>query len=153
MKTGSGTKCVHRAQQSAGVRFQPCWVAINLNIMSFNSAIPCASDIAKAQSVLFSPRAQGNQFGLAEEMAKAGYRSVGDFYSYIQKIVTTEIEIAAVVGKFDLINSINNGITEPLDAITLPYLVPTIVVIPEFLDFATITFSIIAFEIPMALIG
>ena len=127
MKTGSGTKCVYRAQQSAGVRFQPCWVAINLNIMSFNSAIPCASDIAKAQSVLFSPRAPGNQFGLAEEMAKVGYRSVGDFYSDIQKIITTEIEIAAVVGKFDLITNneyLRGTLTRLLYAAALGFVKP-----------------------------
>ena len=66
------------------------------------SSIPCASDILKAQSVSFSPRVPGNVFGLSEEMAKVGYRSVGDFYSDIQKIVTHEIEIATVVKKFDL---------------------------------------------------
>jgi hypothetical protein len=65
------------------------------------SAIPYASDIDKAQSVSFSPRAPGNVFGLADEMAKVGYRSVGDFYSDIQKIVTHEVEIATVVKKFD----------------------------------------------------
>jgi len=69
------------------------------------SSIPCASDIVKAQSVSFSPRAPGNVFGLAEEMSKVGYRSVGDFYSDIQKIVTHEIEIATVVKKFDLITN------------------------------------------------
>jgi hypothetical protein len=67
------------------------------------SSIPCASDIVKAQSVSFSPRAPGNAFGLAEEMAKVGYHSVGDFYSDIQKIVTHETEVATVVKKFDLI--------------------------------------------------
>ena len=50
---------------------------------------------------------------------------------------------------------INKGITEPLEAITLPYLVPQINVcsLSTFLDFATNTFSIIDFEIPIALIG
>jgi hypothetical protein len=71
--------------------------------MDLNSPIPCATDIVKAQSVSFSPRAPGNVFGLADEMAKVGYRSVGDFYSDIQKIVTLEIEVATVVKKFDLI--------------------------------------------------
>src|SRR5699024_45009 len=54
-----------------------------------------------------------------------------------------------------LIFSINNGITEPRDAITLPYLVPQINVwsLSTFLDLATNTFSIIAFEMPIALIG
>ena len=66
------------------------------------SSIPCASDILKAQSVSFSPRSPGNVFGFSEEMAKVGYRSVGGFYSDIQKIVTHEIEIATVVKKFDL---------------------------------------------------
>ena len=69
------------------------------------SPIPCASDIVKAQSVSFSPRAPGNVYGLADEMAKVGYRSIGDFYHDIQKIVTHEIEIATVVGKFDLITN------------------------------------------------
>lgn len=62
-----------------------------------------AIDIHNAQSVLFSPRAPGNVFGLADEMAKVGYRSVGDFYSDIQKIVTHEIEIGTVVKKFNSI--------------------------------------------------
>jgi len=61
------------------------------------------SDIVKAQSVLFSRRAPGNEFGLAEEMSKVGYRTVGDLYSDIQKIVTRKIEIATVVKKFDAI--------------------------------------------------
>ena len=59
--------------------------------------------IEKAQSVSFSPRAPGNVFGLADEMVKVGYHSVGDFYSDIQKIITHEIEIATVVKKFDSI--------------------------------------------------
>jgi hypothetical protein len=69
----------------------------------FVSSIPCASDILKAQSVSFSPRAPGNLYGLADEMAKVGYRSIGDFYRDIQKIVTHEMEIATVVKKFDSI--------------------------------------------------
>ena len=71
----------------------------NKNVFS----IPCASDIVKAQSISFSPRAPGNAFGLADEMTKVGYHSVGDFYSDIQKIVTHETEVATVVKKFDLI--------------------------------------------------
>ena len=49
----------------------------------------------------------------------------------------------------------NNGITEPRDAITFPYLVPHINVLSgdTVLDLATNTFSIIAFEIPIAFIG
>lgn len=66
-------------------------------------SIPCASEIVKAGSVSFSCRAPGNEFGLAEEMSKLGYRTVGDFYLDIQKIVTRQIEIAAVVGRFDVI--------------------------------------------------
>jgi hypothetical protein len=45
------------------------------------------------------------------------------------------------------------GITEPLEPMTLPYLVTLIAVQPAFLDFATATFSIIALLIPIALIG
>ena len=54
-----------------------------------------------------------------------------------------------------LIWSINSGITDPQEAITLPYLVPQNIVFEssKFLDFATITFSIIALDMPMALIG
>ena len=46
-------------------------------------------------------------------------------------------------------------ITEPLEHITFPYLVQHIVVLfsETVLAFAVITFSIIAFEIPIALIG
>ena len=69
----------------------------------FVSSIPCASDIVKAKSVSFSPRAPGNVYGLADEMAKVGYRSIGDFYHDIEKIVTHEMEIATVVKKFDSI--------------------------------------------------
>ena len=49
----------------------------------------------------------------------------------------------------------NNGITEPREAITLPYLVPQMRVLSDdtVFDFATNTFSIIALDIPMALIG
>jgi len=65
--------------------------------------IPCASDIVKAQSVSFSRRAPELKFGLAEEMSKVGYHTVGDLYSDIQKIVTHKIEIATVVKKFDAI--------------------------------------------------
>lgn len=65
--------------------------------------IRCASDIVKARSVSFSRRAPGNEFGLAEEMSKVGYRTVGDLYSDIEKIITREVEVAAVVGKFDVV--------------------------------------------------
>ena len=55
---------------------------------------------------------------------------------------------------FELISSINRGITEPLDAKTLPYLVPQITVESSpCRDLATKTFYIIALEMPMALIG
>ncbi|MNR24311.1 hypothetical protein D3C85_1413830 [compost metagenome] len=47
----------------------------------------------------------------------------------------------------------NKGITDPLDAITLPYLVRQTVVSFKFLEAAIATFSIKAFEIPIALIG
>lgn len=69
----------------------------------FASSLPCASDIVKAKSVSFSSRAPGNVYGLADEMAKVGYRSIGDFYHDIEKIVTHEMEIATVVKKFDSI--------------------------------------------------
>lgn len=69
------------------------------------SSIPCASDMRKAQSISFSPRAPGNVFGLADEMAKVGYRFVGDLYSDIQRIITNESEIAIVVKKYDLITN------------------------------------------------
>ena len=51
--------------------------------------------------------------------------------------------------------STKSGITDPREAITLPYRVPQITVSqwPRFRDAATITFSIIALEIPIALIG
>src|SRR5574344_1089133 len=47
------------------------------------------------------------------------------------------------------------GITEPLEHITFPYLVQHIKVLScsTVLDFATITFSIIALDVPMAFIG
>ena len=53
------------------------------------------------------------------------------------------------------ITSINNGITEPRDAMTFPYRVAhkTVSLCSCILDLATMTFSAIAFEIPMALIG
>ena len=41
----------------------------------------------------------------------------------------------------------NNGMTDPLEAITFPYLVIHIFVFSDVLDFAIITFSIRAFEI------
>ena len=47
----------------------------------------------------------------------------------------------------------NNGITDPRLAITLPYRTEEITVSLLVLALATITFSIIAFEIPMALMG
>ncbi len=68
-------------------------------------SIPCASDILKAQSVSFSRNNPGSQFGLAEEMSKVGYRTVGDFYLDIEKIVTRQIGIAAVAEKFDAITN------------------------------------------------
>src|SRR5216683_2630749 len=45
--------------------------------------------------------------------------------------------------------------TDPRDPITLPYRVPHMTVPPESMwrDDATMTFSIMAFEMPMALIG
>ena len=51
--------------------------------------------------------------------------------------------------------STNSGITEPREAITLPYRVPQMTVrVPSRLrDMATMTFSIMAFDIPMALMG
>ena len=51
--------------------------------------------------------------------------------------------------------SIHSGITEPLEHITLPYLVQHILVFfsSTVLDFATITFSIIAFDVPIAFTG
>ena len=45
------------------------------------------------------------------------------------------------------------GITEPLDPITFPYLVAQNKVLFFFLDLEIINFSIMAFEIPIALIG
>ena len=47
------------------------------------------------------------------------------------------------------------GIADPRDAMTLPYLVPqiTVPVSPRLRDAATMTFSIIAFDMPMALMG
>ena len=47
----------------------------------------------------------------------------------------------------------NKGITEPRDAITFPYRVPHNTVNVLNLELAIITFSIIAFEIPIAFIG
>ena len=54
-----------------------------------------------------------------------------------------------------LICSMNRGITLPLEHITFPYLVQQIVVFlgDTVLDFATITFSIIALLVPIALTG
>ena len=43
--------------------------------------------------------------------------------------------------------------TEPLEAITFPYLVTQIIVLFEFLELAIAIFSIKAFEIPIAFIG
>ena len=48
----------------------------------------------------------------------------------------------------------NKGITDPLDPITFPYLVPQKTeLLLRVLEFAIITFSINAFDIPMAFIG
>jgi hypothetical protein len=47
----------------------------------------------------------------------------------------------------------NNGITEPRDAITLPYRVTLMTVCPLLRDLAMATFSIMALLIPMALMG
>ncbi len=47
----------------------------------------------------------------------------------------------------------NKGITEPLEPITLPYLVPQKTVLFKVLDLDIITFSINALLIPIALIG
>ena len=54
-----------------------------------------------------------------------------------------------------LIWATNNGITEPREAITLPYRVAhsSVSVDDKLRDFATITFSISALVWPMALIG
>src|SRR5688572_17382146 len=60
-----------------------------------------------------------------------------------------------VIGFPSFIWFTNNGITDPLDAITFPYRVPHKIVpsAGTVLDFAIITFSIIALDIPIALIG
>src|SRR5690606_8355815 len=47
----------------------------------------------------------------------------------------------------------NKGITDPLDAMTLPYRVKQTVVLDALREAAIATFSIKAFEIPIALIG
>ena len=46
-----------------------------------------------------------------------------------------------------------SGITEPLEAMTLPYRVTQITVEPLLRDLAIATFSIIALEMPIAFIG
>src|SRR5262245_56356280 len=60
-----------------------------------------------------------------------------------------------VIGLLAFICSTNSGITDPREAMTLPYRVTQIVVSlgvsPR--DFAIATFSINAFDIPIALIG
>ena len=61
-----------------------------------------------------------------------------------------------VIGLPVLICSTHSGITEPRDAITLPYRVQQTVVFapfPSARPLAIATFSIIALEIPIALIG
>ena len=59
-----------------------------------------------------------------------------------------------VIGRPSSTWSMNSGMTEPRDPITFPYRVPQITVRPStFRDAATMTFSIMAFEMPMALIG
>src|SRR6516165_5578455 len=60
-----------------------------------------------------------------------------------------------VIGVLALIWLTKRGITEPRDAITLPYRVTQMVLWPlaRLRDFATATFSISAFDIPIALIG
>ena len=58
-----------------------------------------------------------------------------------------------VIGLLFLIWSIQSGITLPLEHITLPYLVQQIFVFLAVLAFATTTFSIIAFDVPIALTG
>ena len=60
-----------------------------------------------------------------------------------------------VIGFPALIWSIQSGITEPREHITLPYLVQHILVFDwsTVRDFATITFSIIALLVPMAFTG
>ena len=58
-----------------------------------------------------------------------------------------------VIGLPALIWSIHRGMTDPLEHITLPYLVQQILVLPLYLDFAIATDSSNDFDLPIALIG
>ena len=81
-----------------------------------------------------------------ESMILSGKLEIGEKLPS-ERVLAEKMQVSRAV--------VNSGITEPLDAITLPYLVPHISVFSGFtvLAFATNTFSIIAFEIPIALIG
>ena len=58
-----------------------------------------------------------------------------------------------VIGLPDLIWSIHSGITDPRLHITFPYLVQQILVFRLVRAFATMTFSIMALDVPMAFTG
>jgi len=82
------------------------------------------------------------------------------FWSFLKEKKATII--TGVPFSYDIMNklrffirSTNNGITDPREAITFPYLVRQKVVFSgsTFLDSATTTFSISAFDIPIAFMG
>ena len=77
---------------------------------------------------------------------------------YTQSVQNSKFEGAGIgisPSGWDAATSTNNGITDPREAITFPYRVQQITVRSgsAVLDFAVMTCSIIAFEIPIALIG
>jgi len=96
---------------------------------------------------------QARDYQLVSEMVLAVMSFVFILLLFFRKRVISGS--VTVSGCEFLICSINNGITEPREAMTFPYLVPEINVLFESTAFAFAinTFSIIAFEMPIALIG